>query len=65
MAKRKNLKGMNKYQKKARRRGEDRLRGNEVDYYLSLAYSSNPMIASRRWTISVPATFGEALTKCG
>ena len=42
MAKRKNLKGMNKYQKKARRRGEDRLRGNEVDYYLSLAYSSNP-----------------------
>ena len=29
------MKGMNKYQKKARRRGEDRLRGNEVEYYLS------------------------------
>ena len=42
MANQKKLKGMNKYQKKAHRRGEDRLRGNEVEYYLSLAYSSNP-----------------------
>ena len=41
MAKRKKLQGRNKYQKKAHRRGEDRLRGNEVEYYLSLAYSSN------------------------
>ncbi len=36
------LKGMNKYQKKAHRRREDRLRGNEVKYYLELAYSSDP-----------------------
>ena len=41
MAKRNKL-GMNKYQKKAHRRREDRLRGNEVEYYLELAYSSNP-----------------------
>ena len=40
MAKRKKL-GMNKYQRKAHRRGEDRLRGNEVEYYLELAYSPN------------------------
>ena len=40
MAKR-NRSGMNKYQKKARRRGEDRLRGNDVEYYLELAYSAN------------------------
>ena len=40
MAKRKKL-GMNKYQRKAHKRGENRLRGNEVEYYLSLAYSSN------------------------
>ena len=40
MTKRKKL-GMNKYQRKAHRRGEDRLRGNEVEYYLELAYSSN------------------------
>ena len=39
---RKKLRGMNKYQKKAHRRREDRLRGNEVEYYLELAYSSNP-----------------------
>ena len=42
MAKRNKFFGMNKYQKKSHRRREDRLRGNEVDYYLSLAYSSNP-----------------------
>ena len=35
-------KGMNKYQKKVHRRREDRLRGNEVEYYLELAYSSDP-----------------------
>ena len=40
--KQRKIRGMNKYQKKAHRRGEDRLRGNEVEYYLSLAYSSNP-----------------------
>ncbi len=38
----KKLTGMNKYQKKAHRRREERLRGNEVEYYLSLAYSKNP-----------------------
>ena len=42
MANPRKVKGMNKYQKKAHRRREDRLRGNEVEYYLSLAYSSNP-----------------------
>ena len=40
MAKRKKI-GMNKYQRKAHRRGEDRLRGDGVEYYLSLAYSSH------------------------
>ncbi len=34
--------GMNKYQKKAHRRREDRLRGDGVEYYLSLAYSADP-----------------------
>ena len=41
MAKRKKF-GMNKYQRKAHKRGENRLRGNEVEYYISLAYSSDP-----------------------
>ncbi|MDE0012328.1 MAG: HEAT repeat domain-containing protein [Candidatus Poribacteria bacterium] len=40
--KQRKMRGMNKYQKNAHRRGEDRLRGDEVEYYLSLAYSSNP-----------------------
>ena len=40
MAKRKKF-GMNKYQRKAHKRGEDRLRGDDVEYYLSLAYSPN------------------------
>ena len=39
--KQKKMRGMNKYQKKAHRRGEDRLRGDDVAYYLSLAYSPN------------------------
>ncbi len=34
--------GMNKYQRKAHRRREDRLRGDGIEYYLSLAYSDNP-----------------------
>ena len=34
--------GKNRYQKKAHRRREDRLRGDEIEYYLSLAYSDNP-----------------------
>ncbi len=34
--------GKNKYQKKAHRRREDRLRGDDIEYYLSLAYSDNP-----------------------
>ncbi len=38
----KKLSGMNKYQKRSHRRREDRLRGNEVEYYLALAYSENP-----------------------
>ena len=42
MAKRKKLFGMNRYQKKSHRRREDRLRGDEVEYYLALAYSDNP-----------------------
>ena len=42
MAKSKKFFGMNKHQKRSHRRREDRLRGNEVDYYLSLAYSSDP-----------------------
>ena len=33
---------MNRYQKRAHRRREERLRGNEVDYYLALAYAENP-----------------------
>lgn len=41
MTNRKKL-GMNKYQRKAHRRGEDRLRGDDVEYYLSLAYASDP-----------------------
>ena len=40
MAKPKRLKGMNRYQKRTHRRSEDRLRGDEVEHYLSLAYSS-------------------------
>lgn len=35
----KKKKGLNKYQKKQHRRGEDRLRGNDVEYYLSMAGS--------------------------
>ena len=42
MAKRKKLFGMNHYQKKSHRRREDRLRGNEIEYYLALAYSEDP-----------------------
>ncbi len=42
MAKRKNLKGLNRHQKRAHRRGENRLRGDDVQYYLHLAYSENP-----------------------
>lgn len=42
MAKRKKLFGMNRYQKKSHRRREDRLRGDEVEHYLALAYSENP-----------------------
>lgn len=38
----KKLTGMNKYQRKAHRRREDRLRGDGIEYYLSLAYSENP-----------------------
>lgn len=38
----KKLTGKNKYQKKAHRRREDRLRGDDIEYYLSLAYSDNP-----------------------
>ena len=38
----KNMKGMNRYQKRAHRRREDRLRGDDVEYYLSLAYSDDP-----------------------
>lgn len=38
----KKLSGMNRYQKKAHRRREDRLRGDKIDYYLSLAYSTDP-----------------------
>ncbi len=34
--------GKNRYQKKAHRRREDRLRGDGIQYYLSLAYSDNP-----------------------
>ena len=41
MAKRKKLFGMNRHQKKSHRRREDRLRGNEVEYYLELAYSED------------------------
>ena len=41
MAKRSKL-GRNKYQKKSHRRREDRLRGDDVEYYLNLAYSANP-----------------------
>ena len=33
---------MNKHQKRSHRRREDRLRGDDVNYYLSLAYSENP-----------------------
>lgn len=40
MAKR--MTGMNKHQKRSHRRREDRLRGDDVNYYLSLAYSENP-----------------------
>ena len=65
MAKQKELKGMNKYQKKAHRRGEDRLRGNQVEYYLSLAYSSNPDDRVEAMDNLCPVTFGKALTKCG
>ena len=32
----------NKYQKKHHRRGEDRLRGDKIDLYLSMAYSDLP-----------------------
>lgn len=38
----KSLSSMNKFQKKAHRRREDRLRGDDIEYYLSLAYSDNP-----------------------
>ena len=32
----------NKYQKRQQRRGEDRLRGDKIDLYLSMAYSDDP-----------------------
>ena len=32
----------NKYQKRHHRRGEDRLRGDKIDLYLSMAYSDDP-----------------------
>ena len=32
----------NKYQKRAQRGGEDRLRGDKIDLYLSMAYSDDP-----------------------
>ena len=32
----------NKYQKRQQRRGEDRLRGDKIDLYLSMAYSDEP-----------------------
>ena len=32
----------NKYQKRAQRGGEDRLRGDKIDFYLSMAYSADP-----------------------
>ena len=32
----------NKYQKRAQRGGEDRLRGDKIDFYLSMAYSDAP-----------------------
>jgi len=38
----KKVAGMNKYQRKAHRRREDRLRGDGIEYYLSLAYSDIP-----------------------
>lgn len=38
----KKLTGMNKHQRKAHRRREDRLRSDGIEYYLSLAYSDNP-----------------------
>lgn len=38
----KKLTGKNKYKKKAHRRREDRLRGDDIEYYFSLAYSDNP-----------------------
>ena len=38
----KKLTGMNKYQRKAHRRRENRLRGDGIEYYLSLAYSEKP-----------------------
>ncbi|MCG9128297.1 HEAT repeat domain-containing protein [Candidatus Poribacteria bacterium] len=38
----KSTRGMNKHQKRSHRRREDRVRGDEVNYYLSLAYSVNP-----------------------
>ena len=45
----KKLTGMNKYQKKVHRRREDRLRGDGVEFYLSLAYSDNAhLILSRQ-----------------
>ena len=34
--------GINKHQKRSHRRREDRLRGDDVNYYLSLAYSEKP-----------------------
>lgn len=37
--------GKNKYQKKAHRRREEHLRGDDIEYYLSLAYSDNPNIS--------------------
>lgn len=38
----KSFSGKNKFQKKAHRRREDRLRGEDIGYYLSLAYSDDP-----------------------
>lgn len=32
----------NKYQKRHHRRGENRLRGDKIDFYLSMAYSDDP-----------------------
>ena len=32
----------NKYQKRHHRRGEDRLRGDKIDFYISMAYSDDP-----------------------